>query len=264
MKKTTVPVLAAVLAVFALGAAPAPSAPERQLLSEVSTLRDSEAAPLASELEGSLRAWEALHDYTAVFHKQELTKEKDALGPNEEIFLKFEKPFKIYLGWLNTPKKGLQVLYERGRHQGKLAIHKPGLLLGLAPVIFLEQSSPYVREGSASYDIEDAGIGTFLMDFTKAVLRSAREKKLRFSRIGGSGYDVTFSGTSRDDDYFAHRVRVLFDPPTRLPVRMELFDWEDRPMGVYLYDRLKVDVGSQDPEFKKNIDRHLFRVYRGD
>ena len=230
----------------------------------------SPSADLASLLGQGLKAYDSLGDYRAIFHKTERSGAE--LGPHEEIYIKFSKPFKIFMGWLNTQKKGLQVLYQRGRHDDKLAIHQPGLILGLAQVVFLEQSSPWVREGSASYDIEDAGIGSFLYDFTRAVLQGHREKKLKVSPkifvenngLAGEKIEVIFEDSKDQKGYFAHRIEVIFDRTNHLPVGMSLYDWDDQPMGFYEYRELKVDVGAEDEDFIKQINRRLLRVYRDD
>src|SRR5262245_36033987 len=98
----------------------------------VLTLMCSSAYAETAQLDGILtqseQAYAQVNDYRAIFEKQE--KSDTGLGERETIFLKFEKPFKIFMHWLDTHKKGLQVLYERGKRDGKLAIHQPGLLLG--------------------------------------------------------------------------------------------------------------------------------------
>ena len=236
-------------------------APIRILLAEEVDSRQK----LISIIEKSNRFYASVKNYTAIFLKQEMAKGK--LGDTERIFLKFEKPFKIFMGWLNTEKKGLQVVYQRGRHDGKLAIHKPGLGLGLLPVVFLDQKSPWVREGSEAYDIEDAGIGTFLEDFTEAVKRgdAAGQLKVEFVPSESAGEemaDVTFEGSKEDSGYFAYKVRVSFDPATSLPVKMKLYDWKDRMTGDYAYENLKIDLAPEDSEFKKQINRSLYRVYQ--
>ncbi|MBI2095233.1 MAG: DUF1571 domain-containing protein [Candidatus Omnitrophica bacterium] len=219
---------------------------------------DPEAARLAGFLEKGNASYGRLKDYRAVFVKRETS--DGVVGEEEKIFLRFEKPFKIFMKWLNTEKKGLQVMYERGRHKGKLLIHKPGILFRLAPVIALDPSSPWVRQGSASYDIEDAGIGTFLEDFTKAVAHSERSGNLRVKWLEENISDVTFLKSQKDAIYFAQRVRVGFDERTALPVSMSLFDWEDRLIGTYEYHELSLNTGP-DPAFKKEIDRHLLKIY---
>ncbi len=223
----------------------------------------SDSVRLANVLQQSLSAYDAARDYQAIFFKEE--KDGTTMGPKEQIFLKFEKPFKIYMGWMNTHKQGLQVLYERGKHDGKLAIHKPGLLLGLAPVIFLDQNSPWVKEGSESYDIEDAGIGSFLYDFAEMCIKGAEEKKLAVKIDVSNGeeiFDVSFPGSKEEDKgHFSYRVVVRFDEASRLPVKMDLYDWNDQPTGYYAYENLKMNPGLDDPEFKKFANRNLYNLY---
>ncbi len=244
---------------------------EEILLNDLSRVKkiasaNPEESRLLSTLERGIVFYRSIQDYKAVFHKYEIS--KDALGEKEEIYLKFEKPWKIYMGWLNTHKKGLQLVYERGKNDGKLAIHKPGLLFGLAPVVFLERSSPWVREGSESYDIEDAGLGTFLFDFTRAVIRSAKDAKLkvvskgetREGDIAGEKMEVTFTGSSDDEDYFAYRILVLFDEQSDLPLQMELYDWQDKLTGTYSYNEFQANVGL-DAEFQNQAHRQLYKIY---
>lgn len=214
---------------------------------------------LIAQLEQSRQAYEAIQDYTSLFIKQEVSEGK--LDLPEEIFLKFEKPFKIYMKWLNKPKKGLEVHYERGKHDGKLAIHKPGFLTGLAGVIFLSPDSPWVRKGSESYDIEDAGIGTFLTDFTKSVLTAEKAGSLSAHQSATGVWDVSFNVPEENDIFFAKRCVVAFDERSSLPVKMELYDWQGQTTGIYDYKDLKVNIGGLDPQFKKHVNRSLFRVY---
>lgn len=235
---------------------------ERSEIADLSGLKmsvDPEHARLGNLLEVSLGSYANVRDYQALFRKTEV--EEGEMGPEEKIFLKFEKPFKIFLSWLNTKKKGLQVHYERGKHDNKLVIHKPGLFLGLAPVIFLEQSSPYVRIGSEAYNIEDAGIGTFLYDLSEAVTQGEKEKKLIVLFTADNVVDLRFPGAGENEVYFAARVVARFDEATHLPVYMELYDREGIRTGTYAYENLVLNVGSEDPAFKKEINRKLHRVY---
>jgi outer membrane lipoprotein-sorting protein len=224
-------------------------------------------ADLTQRLEKSEQAYAGLHDYSAVFYKNETENGKP--GEPEEIYIKFEKPFKIFMGWLSSAKKGLQVVYERGKHRGKLAIHRPGLALGLVPVIFLDQNSPWVRAGSGTYDIEDAGMGRFLEGFADAVRHAEKEGKLSVKPLGkhdengikGEKLEVTFPGTTKSDIYFAYRIIVIFEEGTGLPVGMTLYDWENQLIGTYEYRHLQLNTG-HDEEFKKQIHRQLYKVYK--
>jgi outer membrane lipoprotein-sorting protein len=224
-------------------------------------------ADLTQRIEKSEQAYAGLKDYSAIFYKSETSDGKP--GEPEEIFIKFEKPFKIFMGWLSSAKKGLQVVYERGKHRGKLAIHRPGLALGLVPVIFLDQNSPWVRAGSGTYDIEDAGIGRFLEGFADAVRQGEKEGKLAVKSLGkhdengikGEKLEVTFPGSTKSDIYFAYRIIVIFEEGTGLPVGMTLYDWENQLIGTYEYRHLQLNTG-HDEEFKKQIHRQLYKVYK--
>jgi hypothetical protein len=252
-------------AIFFLSAvsAWASAPPERTSVADLTALEasaDPGRARLGKLLRESVGAYAEVRDYEAIFSKTEI--EEGRMGAEEEIFIKFEKPFKIFLGWKNTRKKGLQVHYERGKHGNKLAIHKPGLLLGFAPVIFLEQSSPYVRVGSEAYDIEDAGIGTFLYDLAAAAAQGERENKLSVFFTDDNAVDLGFPGFSPDDGvYFASRIVARFDATTRLPVYMELYGRSGELTGTYVYENVALNPGSDTPAFKKEIDRRLYRVY---
>ncbi|MBI4432039.1 MAG: DUF1571 domain-containing protein, partial [Candidatus Omnitrophica bacterium] len=212
--------------------------------STVSYAADTGLPELERLLTESSAAYENLKDYTAIFTKEEE-------GTTEKIYLKFERPFKIYMQWLEPPKKGLEVIYERDRHDNKIGVHLPGLLFKLKPVIFLPQDSPWIGEGSgSSFNIEDAGIGTFLFDFKKAVEEGERQKKievrLQAPLAAGRFVDVSFPGTQKKSPFFAGRVIVFFDAATKLPTVMKLFDWEGKVIGTYRYDDLKLNVGPDD------------------
>jgi hypothetical protein len=221
---------------------------------------------LESTLKEALASYESLNDYEAVFHKQELDKD-GKMGPKETMFLKFEKPFKIFLGWIDSYKKGLQVIYERGKHNGKLGIHKPGLGLGLVPVVYLAQDSPWVREGSASYNIEDAGIGSFLDGYVKSIVKSASTHSLVASIdevSKGIRVEVEFKDSKDDETYFAKRIVTYLDYKTKLPIEIELYDWNNKPSGFYKYENLKLNVGADHSQFKKYINKHLYRAYQSE
>ena len=65
-----------------------------------------------------------------------------------------------------------------------MSLNLPTLLLFQRIVVFLDQNSPWIKEGSESYHIEDAGIGTFLVDFAQNVLKAAGENELKVESLG--------------------------------------------------------------------------------
>ena len=131
----------------------------------------------------------------------------------------------------------------------------------------MDQNSPYVREGSASYNIEDAGIGTFLADLSEDVSKAGKEGKLKAdfpeSKNSGSGQtaEITFTNSDENSGFMAYRVLVFFDDKTKLPTRMQLFNWKNETMGIYSYEVLQLNSGSEEATFKSQIQRQLYKLY---
>lgn len=64
-----------------------------------------------------------MHDYTATFLIQEFVDGK--LTPRQLIALKFQKPLKIYLRWIEGPNEGRQALYPAGVDGNQLWVRVP-------------------------------------------------------------------------------------------------------------------------------------------
>ncbi len=217
---------------------------------------DSEQRFLSRLSEAEI-SFNAIQGYDALFVKKE--KEDGKMGESEQIVFRYEKPFKVFMKWINTDKKGLQVVYARGFHDNKLAIHKPGLLLGLAPIVFLAQDSPWIRKGSASYQIEDVGIGTFLNDIAKAARLSASQDSLRVIWHSEDKAEVLFLNSKDDEVYFAYRVELEFDASTELPVSMKLYDWDNQLTGEYAYQNIALNP--KPSTIQPQMHRQIFKIY---
>ncbi|MCP4366437.1 MAG: DUF1571 domain-containing protein, partial [Planctomycetes bacterium] len=65
-----------------------------------------------------------VHDYTTMMHKEEY---KDGeIEMNEDTIIKFQKPFKVYLKWTTGENAGSQLLYVKGKYDGKMIVRKGG------------------------------------------------------------------------------------------------------------------------------------------
>jgi hypothetical protein len=66
-----------------------------------------------------------VEDYAAAFHKQERV--DGELLPEEAMLLKFQKPLKVYMKWLEDPHRGREALYVEGRDDNKVIAHEGGI-----------------------------------------------------------------------------------------------------------------------------------------
>src|SRR3990172_2566551 len=72
------------------------------------------------------REYAKINDYTANFRKKERVKGK--VLPEENILLKFRKPFRVYMKWLDGPHEGREAMYVQGRYVDKVVGHEGGII----------------------------------------------------------------------------------------------------------------------------------------
>ncbi len=125
-------------------------------------------------LKAMARHSEGIRDYTAVFHKQEVV--KGELLPQENIFLKFRKPFSVYMRWLEGPYEGQEVLYVRNQYKGKLIGHKGGFF-GFV-TLSLDPKGRRAMKGNR-YPITEAGLAKVIARALKDVERGDAEGVLK-------------------------------------------------------------------------------------
>ena len=94
------------------------------------------------------QAYGRVDHYTATFLLQERVDRE--LGPNQRLLLKFKKPLKIYLRWLQGKHEGRQALYPAGVDGNELWVRLP-LLVG-AVTVSLDPQSPRARKDSRHAD----------------------------------------------------------------------------------------------------------------
>ncbi len=78
--------------------------------------------------EWTMRAEQTLssvNSYAAIFHKQERIGE--ALNEEETIYLKFMKPFKVYMKWIKEPSYGREAIYVDGGNNNLVKVRECGL-----------------------------------------------------------------------------------------------------------------------------------------
>lgn len=110
-----------------------------------------------AEVESCLRHAESTlartESHTAIFHKQERIQEK--LTDEETIFLKFKKPFKVYMKWVKEPHKGHESLYIEGSKDNLLKVRECGLA-GIMTVN-IDPKGALVMKGSR-HPVMDSGL----------------------------------------------------------------------------------------------------------
>ncbi len=206
-------------------------------------------------------AYKKVHDYTAVFYKQERV--KGALQPTEQIELKFRKPLSVYMKWAGDVNPGQEAIYVAGWNGDQTRAHKgsfPDVTVNLRPTSAMAMRGnrhPITEAGfghtiglvvhDARRSEENPDDGTEYVDLGDATVHGAASRCLE-QRVPAAAAS----------HYYAARARVCFDVRTKMPTRVSVWDAQDQLLEDYGYAQTKLDVGLTDLDFDPSNPAYHF------
>jgi len=211
-------------------------------------------------LKAMARHCERIKDYTAVFQKQEVVKGK--LLPQENILLKFRKPFSVYMRWLEGPYEGREVLYVRNKYKGKLIGHEGGFFRFLT--LSLDPKGRRAMKGNR-YPITEAGLAKVITRVLKDVEKGEAEGVLQLRHkqsvevFGRRSRMITIRLPDDPERGFStSKINLWIDLENGLPIQAEFFDWDLKKVGSYGYKELMLNVGLTENDFDRNNRSYRF------
>lgn len=204
--------------------------------------------------------YERVSDYAAIFLKQEVVKGK--LLPQESIFMKFRKPFSVYMGWRMAPHEGQEVLYVKGKYNGKLIGHTGGFFSFITLSLDPKGGRALKRN---RYPITEAGIGKIIARVLKDAERGKAEGVLRLTDKGivelfGRKTRMIVMRLPNDPKrgFSTPKCNLWIDVENGLPIQTEMYDWNGRKVESYGYQDLMLNVGLMDSDFDRNNPMYRF------
>ena len=189
--------------------------------------------------------------YTARFVRQERV--AGVLRPREEAMLKFQRPGRLYLRWVDGPPVGREIIFVPGRDGDNVLVHEPRGIAGLFTAL-MTPDNERVREESR-HAVTDIGIGRLVDLVHDNVERARRRDDLRIVDLGINEeagrrrrrIELHFANAEQQG-YYAPRIVVVIDAQLGLPTGIIAFDADDRLLALYDYRdvRLNVELGAQD------------------
>jgi hypothetical protein len=131
--------------------------------------------------------------------------------------------------WLAPKDKaGQEVCYVQGRYQNMMRVHSAGFFGGIG-WLSKEVNDPMVKQHSR-HTITEAGFGNLIERCTKCW---EAERLMGKTNVQMAEYEynqrpcirIETVHTAADPSFYCCRNVVFFDKETRLPVRMECYDW---------------------------------------
>lgn len=217
----------------------------------------------AGRLIGDARAsFARVKDYTGLLYKQERV--GGQMSAEQTIQVRFrQQPFSVHMKWV-APKNlvGQEACYVAGQNNNMMRAKSAGAILGAIGFVSIDPNDARAK-ASSRHSITEAGLGNTIERMVRA---NETDKRLPAGHISATfgeyrflNRNVTRVETTRrlnNGQVYCHRSIAYFDKETRLPVRIELYDWPKpgSPPGgelleAYSYVDLKFNVGLNDAAF---------------
>lgn len=213
-------------------------------------------------------SYSLIDDYTATFIKQERVNGR--LKPVETVFMKFQKPFKVYMKWVEGAKEGQEILYVEGKNGGKVLAHPGfggflgGMLTMILPTFAISPDGPTAMKDNL-HPVTDAGIGNMIENIISNNAKARTNDDLHLYYRGESSVDGRMAFLverilPQEEGYPAHRAQLFIDKEYRLPIMMVLHDWSDELIGSYEFRDLVLNPGLAPEEFEHRNKDYRFGV----
>jgi len=202
-----------------------------------------------------------IDNYTSFFHKQERVSGK--LKEEEVVFLKFKKPFKIYMKWVKDPGKGREALYVKGWNHNRIKVHEIWMKTNLTLDV---DTNGFLAMRGSRHSITESGLENLLRLLGRDLLGGIQSGEATYRELGE---EMVYGCRSvkveylfpRDKTrgYYCYRTIINIDTETTIPIRVRIYDWEGLLIEDYGYEGLKLNAGLTDADFiMENPDYHFF------
>jgi hypothetical protein len=205
----------------------------------------------AKWIEEAEAACDSVASYTAVVHKQQRVAGK--LLPEETIFLKFKKPFSLYMKWIEAPYKGSELLYVAGWNENRVRAHRGGFWRFITRN--LDPRDPELMASNLR-PVTDIGIGQLVKTVAVNVRTAINADELGFSERGeesvyGRNTRIVELVFPKDGSggYEGRRFVINQDVQSKILVRIRVYDRDDQLVENYGYENLDLDAGLTDADF---------------
>jgi hypothetical protein len=206
------------------------------------------------------QVFQQVRDYSCLFIKREVIQGR--LQPENLISMRVRnQPFSVYLRWVG-PKQfvGQEACYVAGRNGGMMRAHSPGLL-GAVGWVSIDPRDPRAMQNNR-HPITEAGIGNLIERLRQGW---EWERQVNRTQVRVADYEfnkrrctrVELIRPERIRGFYSYRTVVYFDQETRLPVRIENYDWpvsggppEGALQEMYSYVDLRFNAGLGDDAFR--------------
>jgi len=200
-------------------------------------------------IEASLKAFEDIDQYTAIYLKEERIN-GSKLRPLETILVKFRKPNQIYMKWILEPNKGMELIYPV--RDNKVVVEPGGLLDIITPKIYLNPTDKLAMRKNR-HPVTEANSGYFIKKYASDFKRALKKREIQVQiNENAEVIDqkaIRIEMNFPQDGYYCSRSIVFFDSKTQFPIHAEFYDAKNRLFERVTFTELNLDPNLSDIDF---------------
>lgn len=206
-------------------------------------------------------AYARVQDYTTTFIRQERV--QGQMLPQNIISMKVRtQPYSVNMRWLSPPEsRGQELSYIAGRNRNMLRVKSAKPLQKVVGYVSVEQDDPRVMQ-QTRHSVSEAGFGTIIEQTIKS-MELERTLNKTTVRVAEYSYDnrpchrIEAIRTVRHPEFYCYRTVLFLDKQTKLPVRVENYDWpvsagaDGELLEMFSYVSTSFNVGLRDGDFER-------------
>ena len=199
-------------------------------------------------------------NYTSIFHKQERVEGR--LTEEETILFKFKRPFKVYMKWIKEPYKGRELLYVDGWNKNRMMVRESGIM-GIM-TLNLDPRESLAMKGNR-HPVTDSGLDHLMKLLGDHMRRGGKKKEVEFNKLGEeilygrrTQRVEILSPRDKTKGYYCYRTVLNLDIETKVPVKVQFYDWGNKLIESYGYEDLRFNAGLSDADFSPQNPEYRF------
>jgi hypothetical protein len=217
--------------------------------------------------EQSRDAANELKDYRALFDRREVVRGRMHAS---QMQMKFRtEPFSVYLRFVNPENAGREVLYVEGRNNNQMLAREKSGLKSLVGTVSLDPNGEMAL-AEARYPVTRIGLANLaegvIQQWEKEAAYGETEVKYYPEAKLGDRAAIVIESTHpvRRPQFRSALTRLWIDKETRLPVRVQQYDFPATPGGQpvlvedYTYTQIEPNVGLTDLDFDPRNPQYQF------
>jgi len=209
-----------------------------------------------SLMEESLEIIDTLHDYRAIFYKQERINGK--LFPEEKILMKWMAPQYIYMRFEQGEQKGQELIYVEGRNDNLMTV-SPGGAMGMMTLDIAPDSDMALKKNR--HTVPEAGIGPNLSQSLSILETDLRDPAATVwvEYVESVVFDNKECHLIRiHESSYATLSEVYIYRDTTLPAGFISYDKSGELFESYRYADIHTNIGLSEYDFDPNNEEYDF------